>query len=136
MIINEKNIIKQLQLAEQDIRNIVSFGKIAEVIIRPFVKKRTLPQNDWLFAVYENIVKFYDETGFKPDNIQVLYINKGLIHEYFKARFGLKTTTKLNTKEIGEYIEKIQLLMTEQSKGNYSPIYPEEPLIDEGDYWK
>ena len=91
-------------------------------------RKRTVEQNKYLWAIYKNIVDFYNETGFIPDDLKVKTINSDFLHEYFKARFDVKETKKLTTVEFCEYTDKIQLLMTEQSKREYDPIYPEQPL--------
>jgi hypothetical protein len=34
----------------------------------------------------------------------------------------------MNTVDFCGYTDKIQLLMTEQTKGEYDPIYPEQPF--------
>ena len=56
---------------------------------------------------------------------KVRFLNSDLLHEYFKARFDVKTTTKMTTADFSTYTDSIQLLMTEQSGGEYQPIYPE-----------
>lgn len=99
-----------------------------DISIKEHKNKRTLEQNAWLWLVYGHIFDFYNETGFMPDNLQehLKFINPEIIHEWFKCKYGVKSTTKLSTKEIGEYIEKIQTDMIEQSFGEYEPIYPPE----------
>lgn len=89
---------------------------------------RTDKQNNYLWAIYKNIVEFYEKTGFIPDNLPVRRINSHFLHEYFKALFDVSTSRTLTTKEFCEFTDKIQLLMTEQTKGEYDPIYPEEPF--------
>lgn len=101
-------------------------NKGIDVSIKEHKNKRTLEQNAWLFAVYKHIVDFYNETGFFLDNIRLRFCNTDLVHEYCKARYGIRTTTKLSTKEIGEYIEAIQRDLIEQTRGEYEPIYPPE----------
>lgn len=95
-----------------------------DITIKEHKNKRTLPQNDWLWLVYKHIVDFYNETGYFLDGLQLRFCNTDLVHEYCKARYGIKSTTKLSTKEIGEYIETIQRDLVEQSSGQYEPIYP------------
>lgn len=96
-----------------------------DIEMRKHIKKRSLEQNAYLWGVYSNIVKFYDQTGFIPDNLPVKFINSDFLHEYFKMRFDVKTTTKMSTAEFTNYVDRIQNLMLEQSKGEYEPIYPE-----------
>lgn len=96
-----------------------------DIEVKPHKKKRTTDQNAYLWAIYQNIVNFYTQTGFTPDNIKVRFLNSDLLHEYFKAHFDVKTTTKMSTADFSTYTDSIQLLMTEQSNGEYQPIYPE-----------
>lgn len=96
-----------------------------DIEIKKHTKKRSLDQNAYLWGIYAHIVKFYDETGFIPDNLPVRFINSDFLHEYFKSRFDVKTTTGLNTAEFAQYTDKIQRLMLEQTNGDYDPIYPE-----------
>lgn len=97
-----------------------------DIDIKKHSRKRTLDQNRYLWGVYKNIIKFYEETGFIVDHLKVKFINSDFLHEYFKARFDLKTTTNLSTSEFSKYIDSIQNLMIEQTKGCYIAIYPEE----------
>lgn len=91
-------------------------------------RNRTTEQNRYLFAIYKHIVEFYNQTGFIPDNLPINGINSDFLHQYFKARFDVKETKNMNTVEFCAYTDKIQLLMIEQTKGEYDPIYPEEPF--------
>lgn len=97
-----------------------------DVDIKNHIKNRTLEQNKYLYAIYKHIVEFCDQTGFMPDNLNIKFINSDFLHEYFKARFDVKTTTKMSTIEFTEYTDKIQLLMINQTNGIYDPIYPED----------
>ena len=96
-----------------------------DIEMRKHIKKRSLEQNAYLWGIYSNIVKFYDQTGFIPDNLPVKFINSDFLHEYFKMRFDVKETKKINTAEFSAYTDKIQQLMLEQTNGDYDPIYPE-----------
>lgn len=91
-------------------------------------RNRTTEQNRYLFAIYKHIVEFYNQTGFIPDNLPINGINSDFLHQYFKARFDVKETKNMNTVDFCGYTDKIQLLMTEQTKGEYDPIYPEQPF--------
>jgi hypothetical protein len=91
-------------------------------------RNRTTEQNRYLFAIYKHIVEFYNQTGFIPDNLPINGINSDFLHQYFKARFDVKETKNMNTVDFCGYTDKIQLLMSEQTKGEYDPIYPEQPF--------
>lgn len=123
---NIDGILAFIRPTIEQVLNSAKYGVTVDV--RPQVRKRSLEQNSYLWGIYSNIVKFWEQTGFMPDGLKLNYINSNFLHEYFKARFDIKTTTKLTTAEFCEYTDKIQHLMTEQSKGNYDPIYPEQPL--------
>lgn len=109
------------------------------VDIKKQVRTRTQRQNKYLWAIYKNIIEFNDHAGlgkdnggYLPDHLMLNFINSDFLHEYFKARFDIKESKKLSTAEFSEYCDKIQLLMTEQSDGEYDAIFPDEPL-DIGD---
>lgn len=123
---NIDGILAFIRPTIEQVLNSAKYGVTVDV--RPQVRKRSLEQNSYLWSVYSNIVKFWEQTGFMPDGLKLNYINSDFLHEYFKARFDIKSTTKLTTAEFCEYTDKIQHLMTEQSKGNYDPIYPDQPL--------
>jgi hypothetical protein len=123
---NIDGILAFIRPTIEQVLNSAKYGVTVDV--RPQVRKRSLEQNSYLWGIYSNIVKFWEQTGFMPDGLKLNYINSNFLHEYFKARFDIKTTTKLTTAEFCEYTDKIQHLMTEQSKGNYDPIYPDQPL--------
>ena len=108
----------------QAVLNSAKYG--VDIDIKNHVRNRTLEQNRYLHAIYKHIVEFCDQYKFMPDNLNIRFINSDFLHEYFKARFDVKTTTKMSTKEFTEYTDKIQLLMIEQTKGLYDPIYPED----------
>ena len=96
--------------------------------IKKYQRNRTNEQNRYLFAIYKHIVEFYEQTGFIPDNLPVNNLTTDFLHQYFKARFDVKASSSMNTVDFCGYTDKIQLLMTEQSKGEYDPIYPDAPF--------
>ena len=123
------NVDKVLEFIRPKVTALLKESKYGiSIDIKKNQKTRTVKQNDYMWAVYKNIVEFYEKTGFIPDELPVNHLTKEFLHEYFKARFDVTETKKLSTKDFCEYVDKIQLLMTEQSKGNYDAIYPDEPL--------
>ena len=118
-----------IQFIRPTIEHILNSSKYGVSIdVRPQVRKRSLPQNSYLWQIYSHIVEFWQDTGFQPDDLNLKFINSDFLHAYFKARFDVKTTTKMTTVEFSEYTDKIQNLMVEQSRGEYEPIYPDQPL--------
>ena len=99
-----------------------------DVEIKPHVRPRSWNQNRFLHAICARVVAFWHETGFMPDGMskKIRFINSDFVKEYFKARFDVKSTAKMSTKECYDFCEKVQLLMVEQSGGQYEPIYPPE----------
>lgn len=78
------------------------------ITIEPYRKRRTTDQNNYMWAMYEEIAK---HTGHTPDEI----------HEHCKVMFLIprqiivngrtteyRSTTKLNTAEMSEYLERIR----------------------------
>lgn len=124
---NVDGIIKLIQpkikMLLQDSPNGISID------IKKYQRNRTNEQNRYLWAVYKHIAQYHlDNPKFKIDNLPVRFINSDFLHIYLKARFDVKETKNLNTVEFSQYVDNIQLLMTEQTKGNYDPIYPEQPF--------
>lgn len=97
-----------------------------DIEIKEKKKGRSTDQNRYLWAIYNNIVEFYYQTGFIVDELPLRFINSDILHEYFKARFDVKSTAKLSTIDFMNYTDRIQNLITEQSKGEYNPIYPDD----------
>lgn len=110
----------------------LSAGKEVNVEVTEFKNKRSNDQNKFLWSVYNNIVLFWTETGFMPDNLneKLKFINSEIIHCWYKCKFNVKTTKKLNTKEFSEYIDKIQIDMVEQTMGEYEPIRGKEEIFN------
>lgn len=100
-----------------------------DITIKPHSKQRTVEQNRLLWEIYNHIVRFYEDTGFVIDGLRLKFLNADFLHAYFKVRFGLKSSAKLNTQEFSEYIGKIQKEMVEQSNGMYEPIIPEDNYL-------
>jgi len=121
-----EGILEFIKPTIQSVMNSAKYG--ITIDIRPQIRKRTLDQNEYLWSIYKHIVEFWQTTGFVPDELKIKFLNSKFLHEYFKARFDITTTTKMSTVEFSNYTDSIQHLMTEQTKGEYDPIYPEQPL--------
>lgn len=90
-----------------------------DIEIKPHKTKRTIEQNKFLMVVLSAIVKFYHETGFMPQGCQPWMIRTDILKEYYKARFGIETTHKLDTAEFAKFIDFIQQTMVEETGGEY-----------------
>lgn len=101
-----------------------------DINIIPHKRQRTLQQNKLLWEIYNHIVEFYNDTGFIIDNLNIRFLNSDFLHEYFKVRFNVKSTAKLNTQDFSRYVDSIQNEMIEQSCGEYEPIICEENYIE------
>ena len=116
-----------LRYCENQIRAVQPIAQHGiQIEIRPHRKPRTFKQNRFLMEIMQHIVRFYHETGFKPDNIHDWCMRTDVLKEFFKARFAVKSTTKLSTKEFIEFTDNIQRMMQEQSHGEYIVLDPEE----------
>lgn len=115
-----------LTLIKPKLEAVLSNAKYGiDIEIKNHVKTRSLEQNKYLWTIYKHIVEFWANTGFIVDNLPLRFVTSNFLHEYFKNRFDLRTTTKMTTAEFMNYTDGIQNLMVEQSKGEYDPIYPD-----------
>lgn len=88
---------------------------------------RTLQQNKYMWSVFQHISDFYQETGFMPDGLEkhLKFVNKDVLKVWFCAKYDIRHTSTTNTKEMVDFIDKVQADMIQQTKGEYEPIYPE-----------
>lgn len=89
-------------------------------------KIRSQEQNRYMWSVFQHIAEFYQETGFMPDGLRLHFFNKDVAKVYFCAKFDMLHTSSSNTKEMVEFIDKVQMDMVQQSKGEYEPIIPDD----------
>lgn len=91
-------------------------------------KPRSLEQNKYMWSVFQHIVNFYQDTGFMPDNLQrhLKFFNKDVAKTWFCAKYDMPHTSVSNTKEMIDFIDRVQNDMIQQTKGEYEPIYPED----------
>ena len=90
-----------------------------DVDVRPHKKQRTYSQNRFLMVIMQNIVRFYNRTGFMPDGLKHWEMRTDILKEYWKNRFGVGASHKLSTQEFGEFIDQIQQTMVQESSGEY-----------------
>lgn len=90
-----------------------------DIEIKPHKTKRSIEQNKFLFAVLSEIVKFYNETGFMPQGCQSWMMRTDIQQFYWKSRFGIEHSSKLDTAEFTKFIDFIQQTMVEETGGEY-----------------
>ena len=91
-------------------------------------KTRSQEQNRYMWSVFQHIVDFYHDTGFMPDNLQshLKFFNKDVAKMWFCAKYDMKHTSCSNTKEMVNFIDRVQRDMIEQTQGEYEPIIPDD----------
>lgn len=90
-----------------------------DIEIKPHKTKRSIEQNKFLFAILAEIVKFYNETGFMPQGCQSWMMRTDIQQFYWKSRFGIEHSSKLDTAEFTKFIDFIQQTMVEETGGEY-----------------
>jgi len=81
-------------------------GKRVEKILRGETKKRTNPQNNYLWGVVYKMIGA--EIGEHPDRVHQLLAFRFLRKEETRGEF-IESTTKLSTEEFNEYISNIKI---------------------------
>lgn len=106
--------------AETQIINVLPIAKHGiEVKITPFKPIRTTLQNNFLMVLMTHIVKFYIDTGFMPDGCQKWMMRTDVQKAYWKHRYGIEHTSKLDTSEFTKFVDYIQTTMVEETGGNW-----------------
>lgn len=100
-----------------------------DVVVAPHKKIRTVRQNRYMMEVCANIVRFYHDTGFLPHGCMRREMKTLGQKEFWKDYFGVLETHKLSTRELGEFVDKIQAEMVQQTGGEYQPIVPDSDYL-------
>lgn len=100
-----------------------------DVDLRPHKQQRSNQQNRFLMAIMVAIIRFYHETGFIPKGLAPWAMRTDILKEFWKARFGVVSTAKLDTKAFGEFIDSIQREMVEQTNGEWEILEPDSAYI-------
>ena len=108
------------------------------VEIRPQVKLRSNNQNRFLMAILVALLRFYEKTGFRPKGVSDWGMRVDVLKIYYKARFGVAKTSKLSTKDFGEFIDRIQQSLVQESNGEWEWLEPDSAyvraLLESGGY--
>lgn len=104
-----------------------------DVVVMPHKKQRTYQQNRFLMTIMQNIVRFYQRTGFLPAGLSPWAMRTDILKEYYKARFGVGESHKLDTKAFTDFIDQIQQSMVQESHGEYEILTTDQiQAISEG----
>lgn len=90
-----------------------------DIDVKPHKKQRTNEQNRFLMVILQQIVKFYHETGFMPDGCKKWMMRVDIQKEYWKDRFGIESTSKLDTRAFAQFIDGIQRELVEETCGEW-----------------
>ena len=97
-----------------------------DVVVQPHKKLRTTQQNRFLMKIMQHVVQFYNQTGFVPDGLKPYMMRTDILKTYYKARFGVGESHKLDTKTFGEFIDQIQQSLVQESGGEYEILTPDQ----------
>lgn len=100
-----------------------------DVELRPHRKQRSTEQNRFLMAIMVELVRFYHETGFMPQGCQPWMMRTDIQKEYWKARLGVVSTAKLDTKAFGNFVDGIQRILVEESDGEWQIMEPDSAYL-------
>lgn len=100
-----------------------------DVELRPHRRQRSNEQNRFLMAIMVAVVRFYNTTGFMPYGCSAWMMRTDILKEYFKARFGVVSTAKLDTRAFGEFIDNIQRSLVEESGGEWEILEPDSAYL-------
>ena len=109
-----------------------------DVEIKPHKNQRSNQQNRFLMAILVALVRFHHETGFIPAGLSAWAMRTDVLKVYYKSRFGIGSTSKLDTKAFGQFIDSIQQSLVEESQGQWEILQPDsayiQSLLAEGGY--
>ena len=109
-----------------------------DVEIKPHKNQRSNQQNRFLMAILVALVRFHQETGFIPAGLSAWAMRTDVLKVYYKHRFGVGASSKLDTQAFGRFIDSIQQSLVEESNGQWEILTPDsayvQSLLAEGGY--
>ena len=75
------------------------------------------------------IVRFYNETGFRPDGLKPWEMRTTILKEYYKDRFGVANTHKLDTFQFSFFIDRIQQSLVEETCGEWQILTTDSAYV-------
>jgi hypothetical protein len=100
-----------------------------DIELRPHKQTRSNQQNRFLMAIMVAIVRFYHDTGFRPGDVSEYNMDVASLKNYWKSRWGVLHSSKLDTKNFGEFIDFIQREMVEGTGGEWEILEPDSAYI-------
>lgn len=100
-----------------------------DIEIRPHRNPRTNQQNRFLMAILVAVVKFHQTTGFCPKGVSSWGMRVDVLKVYYKARFGVGSSSKLDTKAFGQFVDSIQQSLVEETCGEWEILEPDSAYI-------
>lgn len=108
---------------------ICNFNGGYSVEIRPCRHTRTNEQNRFLMAILAQMVRFYENTGFRPAGLQAWAMRTDILKEYWKARLGVASTAKLSTADFAKFVDGIQNHMVVETNGEWEVLEPDSAYV-------
>lgn len=109
-----------------------------DVDLKPHKRQRSTQQNRFLMAIMVALVRFYQETGFCPKGVSPWGMRVDVLKVYYKARFGVGSSSKLDSKAFGEFVDNIQRSLVEETGGQWEILDPDSAyvraLLESGGY--
>ena len=115
-----------LKFFENELKQVKEKNSNFEILIRPIKPKRSVYQNRFLMVVLNHIIDFYHTSGFIPKGLSSWAMQAEILKEYFKAYFGIESTSKLSKADFVKFVDSIQFEMVIQSNGEYQIIQIED----------
>lgn len=107
-----------------------------DVELKPHRKQRSTQQNRFFMAILVALVRFYHETGFMPDGCQPWMMRTDILKEYWKYRYGVKSTSKLSAAEFGKLCDFTQNTLVQETAGEWEVLEPDsaylQSLLEQG----
>lgn len=100
-----------------------------DIEIKPHKQKRSNEQNRFLMAIMVALVRFYHGTGFVPSGCERWMMRTDILKEYWKARYGVESTHKLDTGEFTKFIDYIQLTLVEETHGEWEILQTDSAYL-------
>lgn len=109
-----------------------------DVELKPHRHQRSNSQNRFLMAILVALVRFHQETGFCPPGVSPWGMRVDVLKIYYKDRFGIGSSSKLDTRAFGNFVDSIQRSLVEETSGEWEVLEPDSAyvraLLENGGY--
>lgn len=97
--------------------------------IKPYRKPRSNEQNRFLMVIMQEMVRFYNRTGYVVPELPRYLMRADVLKEYWKGRYGIESTHALDTTAFSKFIDWIQLTMVEETNGEWEILTTDSAYI-------